>query len=80
MSNAFDEPRASPRTLAGATGLKAIGDILFNQFAPANLDRIDIDVDVVSACTSTSIGRVPSSTGVITLPIAPSARSARFFF
>ncbi len=36
----------SPRTLAGATGLKAIGDILFNPFAPANLDRIDIDVDV----------------------------------
>jgi hypothetical protein len=36
----------SPRTLASATGLKAIGDILFNPFAPANLDRIDIDVDV----------------------------------
>src|SRR5262249_15358495 len=36
----------SPRTLAAATGLKAIGDILFNPFAPANLDRIDIDVDV----------------------------------
>ena len=36
----------SPRTLAAATGLKAIGDILFNPFTPANLDRIDIDVDV----------------------------------
>jgi len=36
----------SPRTLASATGLKAIGDILFNPFAPANLDRIDIAVDV----------------------------------
>ena len=36
----------SPRTLASATGLKAIGDILFNPFAPANLDKIDIDVDV----------------------------------
>ncbi|MDB4967413.1 MAG: hypothetical protein JWN44_3102 [Myxococcales bacterium] len=36
----------SPRTLASAAGLKAIGDILFNPFAPANLDRIDIDVDV----------------------------------
>jgi hypothetical protein len=36
----------SPRTLASATGLKAIGDILFNPFTPANLDRIDIDVDV----------------------------------
>lgn len=36
----------SPRTLAAATGLKAIGDILFNPFAPANLDKIDIDVDV----------------------------------
>ncbi|HEX6838045.1 MAG TPA: SpoIVB peptidase S55 domain-containing protein, partial [Polyangia bacterium] len=36
----------SPRTLAAASGLKAIGDILFNPFAPANLDKIDIDVDV----------------------------------
>jgi hypothetical protein len=36
----------SARSLAAATGLKAIGDILFNPFAPANLDRIDIDVDV----------------------------------
>jgi len=36
----------SPRTLASATGLKAIGDILFNPFAPANLDKIDINVDV----------------------------------
>jgi hypothetical protein len=36
----------SPRTLAAAGGLKAIGDILFNPFAPANLDRIDISVDV----------------------------------
>jgi SpoIVB peptidase S55 len=36
----------SARTLASATGIKAIGDILFNPFAPANLDRIDIHVDV----------------------------------
>jgi hypothetical protein len=36
----------SPRTLAAASGLKAIGDILFNPFAPANLDKIDISVDV----------------------------------
>jgi hypothetical protein len=36
----------SPRTLAMTTGLKAISDILFNPFAPANLDKIDIDVSV----------------------------------
>ncbi|HZS42274.1 MAG TPA: SpoIVB peptidase S55 domain-containing protein [Polyangia bacterium] len=36
----------SPRTLAASSGLRAIGDILFNPFAPANLDRIDVAVDV----------------------------------
>jgi hypothetical protein len=36
----------SPRTLSGSTGLKAIGEILFNPFSPANLDRIDVQVDV----------------------------------
>ena len=36
----------SPRTLSMATGLKAIGEILFNPFRPANLDKIDISVDV----------------------------------
>src|SRR5439155_3918816 len=36
----------SPRTLASSSGLRAIGDILFNPFAPANLDRIDVAVDV----------------------------------
>jgi hypothetical protein len=36
----------SPRTLASSTGLKAIGEILFNPFAPADLDRIDVDVSV----------------------------------
>jgi hypothetical protein len=36
----------SPRTLAGMTGMKALGDILFNPFSPANLDKIDVRVDV----------------------------------
>jgi len=36
----------SARTLAGMSGLKAIGDILFNPFSPANLDKIDLRVDV----------------------------------
>ena len=36
----------SPRTMAGMSGLKAIGDILFNPFGPANLDKIEVRVDV----------------------------------
>jgi hypothetical protein len=36
----------SPRTLAGMSGLRAISDILFNPFSPANLDKIDVRVDV----------------------------------
>jgi hypothetical protein len=42
----FSPDGVSPRTLASSTGLKAIGDILFNPFSPANLDRIDVQVDV----------------------------------
>ncbi len=44
--NVFSPDGVSPRTLASSTGLKAIGDILFNPFQPANLDRIDVQVDV----------------------------------
>ncbi len=36
----------SPRVFAQANGLKAIGDILFNPFSPASLDRIEVAVDV----------------------------------
>jgi hypothetical protein len=36
----------SPRTLASAQGLKAISEILFNPFSPANLDKIEVRVDV----------------------------------
>jgi hypothetical protein len=46
VDHLYSPDGVSPRTLAAATGLKAVGDILFNPFAPANLDRIDIDVDV----------------------------------
>jgi hypothetical protein len=42
----FSPDGVSPRTLATASGLRAIGDILFNPFTPANLDRIDVRVDV----------------------------------
>ncbi len=46
IDHVYSPDGVSTRTLASASGLKAIGDILFNPFAPANLDRIDIDVDV----------------------------------
>lgn len=36
----------SPRTLTQSAGLKAIGQILFNPFSPANLEKIDVRVDV----------------------------------
>src|SRR5262249_32732266 len=40
----FSSDGVSPRTLAASMGLKAIGDILFNPFQPANLDKIDVRV------------------------------------
>jgi hypothetical protein len=46
VDHLYSPDGVSPRTLSSSTGLKAIGDILFNPFAPANLDRIDIAVDV----------------------------------
>jgi hypothetical protein len=46
VDHVYSPDGVSPRTLGASSGLKAIGDILFNPFAPANLDRIDIDVSV----------------------------------
>ena len=37
---------AQGHTLALASGPRAIGDILFNPFGPATVDRIDVDLDV----------------------------------
>ena len=34
------------RTLGAASGLRAVGDILFNPFSSATIDRIDVEVDV----------------------------------
>jgi hypothetical protein len=42
----FSPDGLSPRVFAQATGLKAISEILFNPFSPANLDRIDVSVEV----------------------------------
>ena len=42
----FSPDGLSPRVFAQATGLKAISEILFNPFSPANLDKIDVSVDV----------------------------------
>jgi hypothetical protein len=46
VDHVFSPDGVSPRTLASSAGLKAIGDILFNPFAPANIDKIDVRVDV----------------------------------
>jgi hypothetical protein len=46
VDHVYSPDGVSPRTLAASQGLKAIGDILFNPFAPANLDRIDVEVSV----------------------------------
>ena len=42
----FSADGVSPRTLGASAGLRAIGDLLFNPFQPANLDSIDVHVDV----------------------------------
>jgi hypothetical protein len=46
VDHIFSPDGVSPRTLASSQGLKAIGDILFNPFSPANLDKIEVRVDV----------------------------------
>jgi hypothetical protein len=46
VDHIFSPDGVSPRTLASSQGLKAIGEILFNPFSPANLDKIDVRVDV----------------------------------
>jgi hypothetical protein len=46
IDHVYSPDGVSPRTLGASAGLKAIGEILFNPFSPANLDRIDISVDV----------------------------------
>ncbi len=46
VDHVFSPDGVSPRTLASSQGLRAIGDILFNPFTPANIDKIDVRVDV----------------------------------
>lgn len=46
LDHAYSTEGVSQKLVAAAHGTKAIGEILFNQFAPANLDRIDVEVDV----------------------------------
>src|SRR5207248_1699000 len=45
VDHVFSPDGVSPRTLASSAGLKAIGEILFNPFSPANLDKIEVRVD-----------------------------------
>jgi hypothetical protein len=42
----FSNDGVSAHTLSQASGLRAIGEILFNPFQPANLDRIQVHVEV----------------------------------
>lgn len=46
VDHAFSTDGFSPRALATMSGVKTIGELLFNPFGPANLDRIDVEVDV----------------------------------
>jgi SpoIVB peptidase S55 len=46
VDHVFSPDGVSPRTLASSQGLRAIGEILFNPFSPANLDKISVRVDV----------------------------------
>jgi hypothetical protein len=46
VDHIFSPDGVSSRTLASSQGLKAIGEILFNPFSPANLDKIEVRVDV----------------------------------
>jgi hypothetical protein len=34
------------RMLTATSGMRAVGEVLFNSFAPATVDRLDVDVDV----------------------------------
>jgi hypothetical protein len=42
----FSPDGLSPRALSQATGLKAVSELLFNPFQPAQLERIDVAVDI----------------------------------
>jgi hypothetical protein len=46
VDHAFSTDGFSQRSLGGLTGVKAIGDLLFNPFSPASLERIDVQVDL----------------------------------
>jgi hypothetical protein len=46
VDHAYSDDGVSPRALGTLTGIKAIGDILFNPFSPASLDKIQVRVDV----------------------------------
>ncbi|MSP62567.1 MAG: hypothetical protein EXR72_20000 [Myxococcales bacterium] len=46
IDHSYSPEGLSPKIFASSTGIKAIGELLFNPFAPVNFDRIDIRVDV----------------------------------
>jgi len=44
--HAFTTDGAQPKIFASSVGIKAVNDLLFNQFAPIHLDKIEVDVSV----------------------------------
>lgn len=61
VDHAFSTDGFSQRSLGALTGVKAIGELLFNPFSPASLERIDVQVDVeykadVAEITSATLG------------------------
>ena len=46
VDHAFSADGFSPRTMGGLLGMRAIGDILFNPFGPANLEKIDVRIEL----------------------------------
>ena len=44
--HSFAPDGLSPKIFAASSGVKAIGELLFNPFTPLNFDRIDVQIDV----------------------------------
>ena len=71
--------RIAPKSQEGGllralAGIRAIGDLLFNPFAPANLERIDVQVDVEYRADVAEIVSAQLSTDAIEPGTRPSLR------
>jgi hypothetical protein len=81
VDHLYSPDGVSSRTLMSATGVKAIGDLLFNPFSPANLDKIDVRVEVdykadvaeIVGVSLTSDELEPGSRPALTVTLRPYA-------